>query len=203
MGLYRCSSHVYLRCKYHIVQTSKYRFRILKDKLGKELYRTIYILCGIKDCEVLELNVQPDHVHLVIIIPPKISISTLMGHLKGRSAIRLYNRFPHIRKKLLGNHFWSRGYFVDTVGVNEEIIRRYVRHQEKTEQTHEQQMELLEQSSKVDSSPPCRGHSQKPPSQKVVFYRFNNYVFIDSETYKVHPEQPIVTPKSKRNLKRI
>ena len=170
MGLYRSSSHVYWRCKYHIVWTPKYRFRILKDKLGKELYRTIYILCGIKDCEVLELNVQPDHVHLVVIIPPKISISTLMGHLKGRSAIRLYNRFPHIRKKLWGNHFWSRGYFVDTVGVNEEIIRRYVRHQEKTEQTHEQQMELLEQSSKVNSSPPYRGHSQKPPSQKVVFY---------------------------------
>lgn len=144
MGLYRSSSHVYWRCKYHIVWTPKYRFRILKDKLGKELYRTIYILYGIKDCEVLELNVQPDHVHLVVIVPPKISISTLMGHLKGRSAIRLYNRFPHIRKKLWGNHFWSRGYFVDTVGVNEEIIRRYVRHQEKTEQTHEQQMELLD-----------------------------------------------------------
>ena len=113
MGLYRSSSHVYWRCKYHIVWTPKYRFRILKDKLGKELYRTIYILCGIKGCEVLELNVQPDHVHLVVIVPPKISISTLMGHLKGRSAIRLYNRFPHIRKKLWGNHFWSRGYFVD------------------------------------------------------------------------------------------
>lgn len=104
MGLYRSSSHVYWRCKYHIVWTPKYRFRILKDKLGKELYRTIYILCGIKDCEVLELNVQPDHVHLVVIIPPKISISTLMGHLKGRSAIRLYNRFPHIRKKLWCKH---------------------------------------------------------------------------------------------------
>lgn len=77
-------------------------------------------------------------------IGPQTPISTLMGHLKGRSAIRLYNRFPHIRKKLWGNHFWSRGYFVDTVGVNEEIIRRYVRHQEKMEQTHEQQMELLE-----------------------------------------------------------
>ena len=121
MGLYRSSSHVYWRCKYHIVWTPKYRFRILKDKLGKELYRTIYILCGIKDCEVLELNVQPDHVHLVVIIPPKISISTLMGHLKGRSAIRLYNRFPHIRKKLWGNHFWSRGYFVDTVGLNKRV----------------------------------------------------------------------------------
>ncbi|EIO6659942.1 IS200/IS605 family transposase, partial [Escherichia coli] len=119
-------------------------FRILRDKLGKELYRTIYILCGIKDCEVLVLNVQLEHVHLVVIVPPKISISTLMGHLKDRSAIRLYNRFPHIRKKLWRNHFGARGYFVDTVGVNEEIIRRYVRHQEKMEQTHEQQMELLE-----------------------------------------------------------
>lgn len=77
-------------------------------------------------------------------LPRGFSCSPLMGHLKGRSAIRLYNRFPHIRKKLWGNHFWSRGYFVDTVGVNEEIIRRYVRHQEKMEQTHEQQMELLE-----------------------------------------------------------
>ncbi|MCZ5067698.1 transposase, partial [Escherichia coli] len=63
---------------------------------------------------------------------------------EGRSAIRLYNRFPHIRKKLWGNHFWSRGYSVDTVGVNEEIIRRDVRHQEKMEQTHEQPMELPE-----------------------------------------------------------
>lgn len=111
MGLYRSWSHVYLRCKYHIVWTPKYWFRILKDKLGKVLYRTIYILCGIKDCEVLELNVQLDHVHLVVIIPPKISISALMGHLKGRSAIRLYNRFPHIRKKLWGEG--HRGYFVD------------------------------------------------------------------------------------------
>ncbi|HHD7473776.1 TPA: IS200/IS605 family transposase [Klebsiella oxytoca] len=143
-GALQKSSHVYWRCKCHIVWTPKYRFKILKDKFGKELYRTIYILCGIKGCEVLELNVQPDHVHLVVIVPTKISISNLMGYLKGRSAIRLYNRFPHIRKKLWGNHFCSSGYFVDTVGVNEEIIRRYVRHQEKTEQTYEQQMELLE-----------------------------------------------------------
>lgn len=71
MGLYRSSSHVYCRCKYHIVWTPKYCFRSLRDKLGKELYRTINILCGIKDSKVLELNVQPDHVHLVVIVPPK------------------------------------------------------------------------------------------------------------------------------------
>ncbi len=104
-----------------------------------------------KDCEVLELNIQPDHVHLVVIVPPKLSILTLMGVLKGRSAIRLYNRFPHIRKKLWGNHFWARGYFVDTVGVNEEIIRRYVKHQDKKDQEIEQQMELLQD--KLENGP--------------------------------------------------
>lgn len=100
MGDYRSSSHVYWRCKYHIVWTPKYRYKILKDKVGKELYRSIYILCNMKDCEVLELNVQPDHVHLVVIVPPKLSVSSLLGVLKGRTAIRLFNRFPHIRKKL-------------------------------------------------------------------------------------------------------
>lgn len=96
-----------------------------------------------KDCEALELNVQPDHVHLVVIVPPKLSVSSLLGILKGRTAIRLFNKFPHIRKKLLGNHFWARGYFVDTVGVNEEVIRRYVRHQDKQDIEYEQQLQLL------------------------------------------------------------
>lgn len=93
---------------------------------------------------MLELNIQPDHVYLVVIVPPKLSISTLMGVLKGRSAICLYNRFPDIRKKLWGNHFWARGYFVDTVGVNEEIIRWYVRHQDKKDQEIDQPLELLQ-----------------------------------------------------------
>ena len=102
MGLYRSSSHVYWRCKYHIVWTPKYRFRILKDKLGKELYRTIYILCGIKDCEVLELNVQPDHVHLVVIVPPKISISTLMGASERPQRNQTLQSFPTYTKKAMG-----------------------------------------------------------------------------------------------------
>lgn len=144
MSSYRSSAHVFLRCKYHLVWTPKYRYKILTGAVGKELYRSIYILCNMKDCEILELNVQPDHVHLVVMIPPKLSISTLMGVLKGRTAIRLYNKFPHIRKKLWGNHFWARGYSADTVGVNEEIIRRYVRHQDKKDQEYEQQMELLQ-----------------------------------------------------------
>lgn len=142
MSDYRSSSHVYWRYKYHIVWTPKFRFKILKGAIGKELYRTIYILCNIKDCEVLELKVQVDHVHLVVIIPPKLSIATPMGHLKGRSAIKLFNKCPHLRKKLWGNRFWCRGYFADTIGINEQIIRRYVKHQDKTELEVERQLEM-------------------------------------------------------------
>lgn len=87
----------------------KYRYKILKDKGGKELYRSIHILCNVKDCEVLELNVQPDHVHLSVIVPPKLSVLSLLGVLKGRTAIRLFNKSPHKRKKLWGNYFWARG----------------------------------------------------------------------------------------------
>ncbi|WP_240312265.1 IS200/IS605 family transposase, partial [Vibrio cholerae] len=81
-----------------MVWTPKFRFKILKRNVAKELNRSNYIIFNMKDCEVLELNVQPDHVHLVAIIPSKVSISMLMGVLKGRSAIRLFNKFPHIRK---------------------------------------------------------------------------------------------------------
>lgn len=132
MSRYESASHVFYRCQYHIVWTPKYRYKILTGNLGKELYRSIYVYCSMKRCTVVELNVQIDHVHLVVRTPPNVSVSELMGVLKGRTAIRLFNKFPYLRKKKLwGNHFWQRGYFVDSVGANEEIIRRYVRHQGK------------------------------------------------------------------------
>ena len=83
MGDYRNSSHVYWRCKYHIVWTPKYRFKILKGNVARELYKSIYILCNMKDCEVLELNIQPDHVHLVVIVPPKVFDLNIDGYFKG------------------------------------------------------------------------------------------------------------------------
>ncbi|MGV4939218.1 IS200/IS605 family transposase, partial [Serratia nematodiphila] len=120
------------------------RYKILKGNLGKELYRSIYIYCSMKKCTVVELNVQIDHIHLVVIPPPSLSVSELMGFVKGRTAIRLFAKFPYLRKhKLWGNHFWQRGYFVDSVGANEEIIRRYVRYQDKVaKEEEERQMQL-------------------------------------------------------------
>jgi putative transposase len=89
---------------------------------------------------VLELSVQPDHVHLVCSIPPKIAVSSFIGLLKGKLAIKMFKSYPKFRQKLYwGNHFWARGYFVTTVGVDEEIVRRYVRYQEEKERQEEQQ----------------------------------------------------------------
>lgn len=93
---------------------------------------------------MVELNVQIDHVHLLVKSPPRLSVSHVIGHLKGRTALRLFSKFPYLRKnKLWGNHFWARGYCVDTVGVNEEMTRKYVKYQEKHEM-EETQLPLKE-----------------------------------------------------------
>ncbi len=116
-----------------------------KYEQASHVYRSIHVYCAQLGCTVLELNVQIDHVHLVVKIPPKLAISKLIGALKGKIALKLFSKYPYLRKnKLWGNHFWQRGYFVDSVGINEEIIRRYVRHQEKVEKEMERsQLNLL------------------------------------------------------------
>ena len=134
MSRFNKSSHAIWHLKYHLIWTPKYRFRILQGQVAEEVNRCIRQFCEHLKIEVLELNVQVDHVHMVASIPPKHSISTVMGHLKGRTAIRIMKKFQYLRKKpYWGNHFWTRGYCVDTIGVNEEHIRKYVKYQEKQE----------------------------------------------------------------------
>ena len=107
--------------------------------MGEEVWHSLQGFCGPAGGEVLELNVEPDHVHLIAMVPPKVSISDLMGALKGRSAIRVFKQFPHLKQRpYWGNHFWARGYCVDTVGVDAEMIRKYVKYQEKKERRVEQ-----------------------------------------------------------------
>ena len=111
--------------------------------------KDIRVLCEWKGMEVLELSVQKDHVHVVCSIPPKISVLNFMRFLKGKLAIKIFKSYPRLRQKpYWGNHFWSRGYFVNTVGMNEDLIRRYVRYQEKRdkEQEHDQRRSDLFQS---------------------------------------------------------
>ncbi len=138
MSRFKRLSHVIWCCKYHIVWVPKYRFRILTGPIAEELYKTIHVYCGRMGCEVIELNIQSDHVHLLVSMPPKESVSKLLGTVKGKTAIQVFRQFPHLKQKpYWGNHFWARGYCVDTVGIDEEIIRKYVKHQEKEETRQE------------------------------------------------------------------
>ena len=118
-------------CQYHIVWVPKYRYKVLKDKIGEEVRKTITIQSERLGCEIVELNIQVDHVHLLIKVPPKVSISLLMGVMKGKSAIRVFSKFPELKQRpYWGNHFWAEGCCVDTVGLDSEMIRKYVKYQE-------------------------------------------------------------------------
>jgi putative transposase len=127
-------AHSVYECKYHVVFCPKYRYRILQDEIGEYTKQQIYRLCQQKDAvEVLELNVQADHVHLVVSIAPKYAVSSFMGYLKGKLAIRLFDRYKKLGRRYWGRHLWSRGYCVSTIGLDEDKIRKYVNWQEQRE----------------------------------------------------------------------
>ena len=127
-------SHSIYECKYHVVFCPKYRYQIFKDQIGEYTKQQIYRLCQQKELvEVLELNVQPDHIHLVVSIPPKYAVSEFMGYLKGKLSLRLFQQYEHLGRRYWGRHLWSRGYCVSTVGLDEEKIRKYVKWQQKRE----------------------------------------------------------------------
>ncbi len=137
---YRKLSHVVYKCDYHIVWTPKYRYRVLFGEVKSLVENDMRMLCEWKGVEIMELNVQIDHIHVVCSIPPKVSVSELLGTLKGKLAIKLFKSYPKLKEKpYWGNHFWSRGYFVSTVGIDEEMIRRYVKYQEGEDKKEESQ----------------------------------------------------------------
>ena len=138
MTRFKRLSHSLYECKYHVVFCPKYRYRIFKDGVGEYTKQEIYRLCRQKDqVEVLELNVQVDHVHLVVSLPPKYAVSEFMGYLKGKLALRLFQKYEHLGRRYWGRHLWSRGYCVSTIGLDEEKIRKYVKWQEKHEKDDE------------------------------------------------------------------
>ena len=124
-------SHVVWDCKYHIVIVPKYRYKVFEKEIRESVRDEIKKLCVWMRIEIVEGHVCKDHVHLCLAIPPKMAISEIMGRLKGKVAIRMFNRYPELRTKYWGSHFWCRGYYVNTVGRNEEQIRQYIRDQDK------------------------------------------------------------------------
>ena len=132
-------SHTIYECKYHIVFCPKYRYRILQCDIAEYCKTQIYYLCRQKDkIEILELNIQVDHIHIVVSIAPKYSVSSFMDFLKGKLALKLFDRYEKLSKRYWDRHLWSRGYCVSTIGLNEEQIRKYVKWQEKNDKNDEQ-----------------------------------------------------------------
>lgn len=134
MSRFKSLAHAIWYCHYHIVWVPKYRFRILKNEVKDEVEQSIRSNSDQIGCIIEELNIQEDHVHILVMIPPKISISEYVGRVKGKSAIRVFCKLPNLKiKPYWGNHFWARGYCVDTVGLDLEKIRKYVKYQENKE----------------------------------------------------------------------
>ena len=131
MSRFRKLSQTLWHCQYHFVWVAKYRNKVLKGGIAKEVENCIRAFSEQNGCNVVEVNVQVDHVHLIAMVPPKVSISNYVGILKGRTAIRVFNKNKYLKKKRYwGNHFWTRGYCVDTVGLDAEMIRKYVKYQD-------------------------------------------------------------------------
>ena len=126
-------SHTVWECKYHIVWVPKKRRKIVYGKLRKELGTILRRLCEYKGVEVVEGTLCADHIHMCLAVPPKYSVSTIVGYIKGKSAMILFEKYSRLKKNFRGHRFWARGYYVSTVGLDEGKIRAYIRNQETSE----------------------------------------------------------------------
>lgn len=121
--------HTKWRCQYHVVFAPKYRRMVIYGQIKKDIGEILRKLCEQKGVEIIEVQACPDHVHMLISIPPKYSVSQIMGYLKGKSSLMIFDRHANLKYKYGDRHFWARGYYVDTVGRNKKQIEEYIRHQ--------------------------------------------------------------------------
>ena len=131
-------SHTKWECKYHLVWIPKYRRKLLYGKLRSQLGSLFKDLAEQKESQILEGHLQPEHVHILISIPPKYAVSQVVGFVKGKSAIHIARVYLGRRQNFIGQHFWARGYFVSTVGLNEAEVRAYIQAQEKEDRRLDQ-----------------------------------------------------------------
>ena len=131
-------AHMTWNCKYHIVFAPKYRRKVFFNEKRSEIGAILRSLCEWKEVNILQAEVCPDHVHMLIEIPPKLSVSGFMGYLKGKSSILIYQKYANMKFKYRNREFWCRGYFVDTVGKNTKAIKEYIANQLKEDKEMEQ-----------------------------------------------------------------
>ena len=134
---WRSQAHVKWDCKYHVVIVPKYRKKTLYGRLRRELGKILRELCRQKDIELLEGKAMPDHVHMLLSVPPRYSIAMAIGFLKGKSAIRVHRDVSKVKGSMYGRSFWARGYCVSTVGLDEAVIAQYIQDQEKHERVQD------------------------------------------------------------------
>ena len=131
-------AHTTWNCKYHIVFAPKYRRQIIYGKLKADIGKILRTLCERKGVTIHEAEACPDHIHMLVSIPPKISVSDFMGYLKGKSTMIIFERYSNLKSKYGNRHFWCRGYYVSTVGGNKQGIAKYIRKQEKEDMIYDQ-----------------------------------------------------------------
>ena len=124
-------AHTRWNCKYHIVFAPKYRRQAIYGQIKADIGSVIRKLCEYKGVEILEAEACPDHIHMLVSIPPKYSVSQFMGYLKGKSSLMIFDRHANLKYKYGNRNFWAKGYFVSTVGLNAEIVKEYIKNQEK------------------------------------------------------------------------
>lgn len=138
MHTYETLKHTTWECKYHVVFIPKYRRKTLYVQLRRDMGPVFRDLAEQKECKVEEGHLMSDHVHMLLSVPPKYSVSSVMGFIKGKSAIHIARVYAGRRRNFVGQHFWARGYWVSTVGKNEAAVRRYIQEQEKEARRLEQ-----------------------------------------------------------------
>ena len=124
-------SHTRWNCKYHIVFIPKYRRKEIYGKLRSDIGQIIRQLCQYKGVEIMEAHAMPDHIHMLVHIPPKIAVSNFMGYLKGKSSLMIFERHANLKYKYGNRNFWAKGFFVSTVGLDTNKVQEYIREQEK------------------------------------------------------------------------
>lgn len=122
-------AHTKWDCKYHIVFAPKYRRQVIYGQIKADIGRILRLLCDRKGIEIIEANACPDHIHMLVMIPPKISVAYAVGYLKGKSSLMIFDRHANLKYKYGNRHFWCRGYYVSTVGRNRRQIEEYIRNQ--------------------------------------------------------------------------
>ena len=131
-------THTQWNCKYHIVFAPKYRRQVIYGKIKSDIGKMLRKLCEYKGVEIIEAEACKDHIHMLLSIPPKYSVSQIVGYLKGKSSLMIFEKYANLKYKYGNRHFWCRGYYVDTVGRNKKVIEQYIRNQLREDNEYEQ-----------------------------------------------------------------